>query len=200
VSRRAIAPAILLLACGGPARAQSWEVSGLAGYTPSAGLDRHAPEVEALDIGGGFTWGAQVARHFGPRIAAEVMWTRQGTGLVSETDGERTTFFDFHIDDVHADFVYHFAAPDARWRPFAFAGAGASFFSGGDLPSETKLSLGLGVGVKYFPWRTVGVRAHARYKPVFMDDEDAGDFCVPFGFCQGMLHQTEVAAGVIVRF
>jgi hypothetical protein len=31
-------------------------------------------------------------------------------------------------------------------------------------------------------------------------DEDAGDFCDPFGFCQGWLHQLEVAGGVAVRF
>ena len=39
-----------------------------------------------------------------------------------------------------------------------------------------------------------------RYKPVILADEDAGDFCDPFGFCQGWLHQVEIAGGVVVRF
>jgi hypothetical protein len=31
------------------------------------------------------------------------------------------------------------------------------------------------------------------------DDSD-GDFCDPFGFCQGSLQQIEIAAGAVVRF
>ena len=45
-----VATLIFLLALPAPARAQSWEASGLAGYTPSAGLDRRAPELNELDI------------------------------------------------------------------------------------------------------------------------------------------------------
>jgi hypothetical protein len=35
---------------------------------------------------------------------------------------------------------------------------------------------------------------------VILADEDAGDFCDPFGFCQGWLHQLELAGGVVFRF
>ena len=83
---------------------------------------------------------------------------------------------------------------------FAFAGLGATFFSAIDLPSETKLSWGLGGGVKYFPWNGLGFRAHFRYKPTMLDDEDAGNFCDPFGFCQDTLQQIEIVAGGVVRF
>jgi hypothetical protein len=79
-----------------------------------------------------------------------------------------------------------------------FAGLGATFFSADDLQSETKLSLGFGGGVKYFAWKTIGVRAHFRYKPTMLNDEDAGDFCDSFGFCQGALQQIEFAVGAIV--
>ena len=50
------------------------------------------------------------------------------------------------------------------------------------------------------PWKSIGIRAHFRYKPTWLDDEDAGDFCDPFGFCQGSLQQVETAAAVVVRF
>ena len=43
----AFATAILLLALSAPAWAQSWELSGLAAYTPSVALDRQAPELSA---------------------------------------------------------------------------------------------------------------------------------------------------------
>jgi hypothetical protein len=41
---------------------------------------------------------------------------------------------------------------------------GATFFSADTVASETKLSADVGGGVKFFPWRSVGVRAHVRYK------------------------------------
>jgi hypothetical protein len=45
-----------------------------------------------------------------------------------------------------------------------------------------------------------GVRGHVRYKPTLLNDEKAGDFCDPFGFCQSTLNQIELAAAVIMRF
>ena len=81
-----------------------------------------------------------------------------------------------------------------------FGGLGATFFSADTVPSETKLSLDLGGGVKFFPWRSVGVRAHVRYKPTFLKDIASGDFCDPFGFCQAVLHQVEFVGAVVVRF
>ena len=64
----------------------------------------------------------------------------------------------------------------------------------------SKFSFGLGGGVKYFPWKTLGLRGQIGYKPTLLKDEGAGDYCDPFGFCQGTLHQFELGAGVIVRF
>ena len=190
----------LLLVCGARSEAQSWEASFLAGYTPDAGLDRRAPEFDALDIRGGFTWGGSVSRSLGPRWGAEVSWMQQQSGLKLGAEGESPTLFEFTVGDLHGNAVYHFAEREAKLRPFLFAGLGATFFSGGGLPSETKLSWGVGGGVKYSPWRRFGFRGHIRYKPVILADEDAGDFCDPFGFCQGWLHQTEVAGGVVLRF
>ena len=54
--------------------------------------------------------------------------------------------------------------------------------------------------MKYAVSQRFAVRAHVRYKPVILADADSGDFCDPFGFCQGWLHQFEVAGGVAVRF
>ncbi len=104
------------------------------------------------------------------------------------------------VRQLHGNVVRHFGGADTRLRLFVFAGLGATFFSADDLESETKLSLGLGGGVKYFPWRAIGIRGHVRYKPTLLNDEDAGDFCDPFGFCQGSLQQIEFAVGAVVRF
>ena len=192
--------AIALLVASGPARAQSWEVSGIAAYTPSADLENKAPELSSLDIGGGFTWGLQVGRLFTPRWGVEVLWTEQASALTVGTEAGSADLFTMSIGHLHGDVVYHLGSADARLRPFVFGGLGAAFFSADDLESETKFSFGLGAGVKYFRWDTVGIRAHFRYKPTMLNDEDAADFCDPFGFCQGTLQQVEFAGGAVIRF
>ena len=101
---------------------------------------------------------------------------------------------------LHCDAIDHFGSAARRLRPFVFGGLGATFFSADDLEPETKFSFGLGGGVKYFRWDSIGVRAHFRYKPTMLNDDDAADFCDPFGFCQGVLSQLERAGGVTVRF
>ena len=196
----ALATAIILLALSAPAWAQSWEVSGLAAYTPSVDLAREASELSGVDIRGGFTWGIQAARSFTPRWGAEVLWTEQSSAQQIGTGAGTADLFTMTVRQLHGNVFHNFGGADARLRLFAFAGLGATFFSADDLESETKLSFGLGGGVKYFPWKAIGVRGHFRYKPTMLNDEDAGDFCDPFGFCQGSLQQIEFAGGAVVRF
>ena len=140
----ACAIAISLLALPAPAWAQSWEVSGVAAYTPSAGLDSQAPELSGLDIGSGFTWGVQGARWFTPNWGAEVLWTQQSSALRLETGAGSADLFTMTVGQLHFNAVRQFGAMGARLRPFVFAGLGATFFSADDLQSETKLSLGFG--------------------------------------------------------
>jgi opacity protein-like surface antigen len=192
--------ALVLITGSVPAWAQSWEVSGLAGHTLSAGLDNQAPELSGLDVRGGFTWGVQAAYWLSPAWGAEVLWTRQSSALRIETEAGSADLFAMTVGTLHGNAVRQFGAVGARLRPFLFAGVGATFLRGDDLESETKLSFALGGGVKYYPWKRVGLRGHVRYRPTLLDDEDAGDFCDPFGFCQGTLPQVELAGGVIVRF
>jgi opacity protein-like surface antigen len=193
--------AVLMWVLAPPAaHAQSWEVSGFIGHTPSADLDRRAPELDELSIRGGFTWGAQAARLFASRWAAEVSWAEQASALEIGTAAGTADLFTTRVRQLHGNAVYHFGNAGARLRPFAFAGLGMTFFSAADLESETKFSFGLGAGVKYFRWESIGVRAHFRYKPTMLNDEDAADFCDPFGFCQGTLSQIEFAGGAVVRF
>jgi hypothetical protein len=197
-------PAIALLVCtlalgGSPALGQSWEASGLLGFTPSAPIDRQASELEDLDIRSAFTWGFQGARFFAPSWGVEVLWTQQSTALELGTADSKADLFSMAIRRLDGNVVYQAGRADARWRPFIFGGLGATFFSADTVESETKLSLNVGGGVKFFPWRSIGARAHIGYKPTFLNDSDA-DFCDPFGFCQNVLQQVEFAGGVTVRF
>ena len=190
----------IVLATSSLARAQSWEVSGFVGNTPPTELERPAPELDEVAIRGGFTWGAQAARLFTTQWAAEVLWSEQSPALEIGTAAGTADLFVMKMRQLQGNAVYHFGSAGARLSPFAFAGLGATFFSAADLQSETKFSWGLGGGVKYFPWEGRGIRVHFRYKPTALNDEDAGDFCDPFGFCQSTLQQVEFAAGAVIRF
>ena len=182
------------------AHAQSWEASGLAGFTPSASIDRRAFELDQLDIRGAFTWGIQGARLFTPAWSAEVLWTQQSTALELGTAAGKTDLFTMRVRQLDGNVVYHFGPADARWRPFVFGGLGATFFSADTVNSDTKFSFDVGGGVTFFLWRSVGARAHVRYRPTLLHDTSSGDYCDPFGFCQGMLQQIELATAAVVRF
>jgi outer membrane protein W len=199
MTRIVIVVAALVAGSATGAGAQPWELSGLAGYTPSVDLEHHAPEVDNVAIGDGFTWAFQAARFFTPHWGAEVLWAEQPSSYDLTVSGETAEIFSMSASQLHGNVVYQFGSSDARVRPFVFGGLGATFFRGDDVPSESKLSFGLGGGVKVFPWQTVGLRAHVRYKPTWLDDEDS-DFCDPFGFCQAFLRQFELAGGVVLRF
>ena len=166
--------AILLLTLSAPARAQTWEASATAGYTTSAGLDKQAPELTGLKIRDGFTWGVSVSRSFTPNWSAEVSWARQSSALQLETGAGSVDLFSMSVAQLHANAVRLFRPEDAKLRPFAFAGMGLSFLGGDDLEGETKLSFGLGAGVKYLRWERVGLRAQVSYKPTLLSDGDSG--------------------------
>ncbi len=191
-----VVPVLLTLASGS-AGAQSWEASGLFGFTPAAALDRKAPELTELDLDGGLTFGVQGAWFFTPRLGAEVLWTQQSSAVAIGTPVGTAALFSATIRQLHGNVVYQFGG--ARLKPFVFGGAGAAFFSADDLETDSKTAFGFGAGVKYFAGQSVGVRGHFRYKPAWLDD-DSEDFCDPFGFCQGWLQQVEFAAGVVIRF
>ena len=191
---------IIIVLAHSTADAQSWEASGLFGFTPTAAIDQRATELSDTGIRGDFTWGLQGARFFTTSLGAEVLWTQQASAFeVGTSDGE-ADLFAMTVGQLHGNVVYRFGGADAKWQPFVFGGLGATFLSADTVESETKFSLDVGGGVKFFLSRLVGARAHVRYKPTFLNDGSSGEFCDPFGFCQGTLQQFEFAAAAVLRF
>ena len=191
--------AVALLIAPSSARAQSWEASGLFGFTPSATIDQRASELSDSDVRGAFTWGLQGARFFTHSLGAEVLWTQQASAFEIGTSDGKADLFTMTVRQLHGNVVYRFGSASATWQPFVFGGLGATFFTSDTVESETKLSFDAGGGVNLFLSRSVGARAHVRYKPTFLNDSSS-DFCDPFGFCQGTLHQIEFAAAAVLRF
>ena len=192
--------ALMCLAAPSAVRAQTWEMSALMGITPGSALDRRAPVLDSLDVGGGLTWGLQLSRFLTPHLAAELSWMTHWSGLEIGTAAGKADLFEMTVNQLHGNAVYRCLDPAARTRPFVLAGLGASFLNAVGQPSETKVSFGLGGGAEVFVSKLIGVRAQFRYKPTPLGDEEAGDFCDPFGFCQGTLQQVVFSVGLAVRF
>jgi opacity protein-like surface antigen len=190
---------LLAFLVAAPAFSQGFEIGLVGGYTTAGGIDQKAAGIQDLELAGSFTWGASAAFFFSPRFGVEASWTRQGSELKVGTAQGSAELFDVDIDQLQGSFVYQFGGEQSRLRPFFTAGVGAAFFSATDLAGETKLSFGLGAGLKWLPARRVGARLQARYTPTHLNDTSS-DFCDPFGFCQGWLHQFELSGGVVVRF
>ncbi len=190
---------LLLVLASAPAWGQGFEAALLGGYTTSGGLEPQAAGITDLELSGSFTWGASVGWFFSPRLGVEASWTRQDSALVIGTDRGQAELFDVSIDQLQGNLVYQFGGEQARLRPFVSAGLGAAFFGAPGLEGETKLSLGLGAGVKWLPTSKVGARLQARYSPTYLHDSGS-DYCDPFGFCQSWLHQLELTGGVSFRF
>jgi outer membrane protein W len=189
----------LLLAPTADGWAQSFEITPLAGYSTVGDIENKAPTIQSLQVDGAFTWGLQAGHFFNPNLGVEVSWARQESALTLATSSGSAKLFDLNVGQLHGNVVYQFGGEGARLRPFLLAGLGATFFSAADLESETKLSWALGAGLKWFPAGAFGARLQARYNPTHLSDSSS-DFCDPFGFCQGWLHQVELMGGIAVRF
>jgi opacity protein-like surface antigen len=191
--------ALLTFLVAPPAFSQEFELALLGGYTTPGGIEQKAVGIQDLELAGSFTWGASAAFFFSKRFGVEASWTRAGSELEIGTAQGSAELFDVNIDQVHGSFVYRLGGEPSRLRPFLTAGVGAAFFSATDLEGETKLSFGIGAGLKWQPTSRFGARLQARYTPTYLDDS-ASELCDPFGFCQGWLHQFELTGGVVFRF
>jgi opacity protein-like surface antigen len=202
--RRSIAAAIALLFLAVPASAQSFEMGGLVGFTPSASLDRHAAQLDGTSIDGGVTFGIDGAAFFSQHFGVEGEWAQQFSGFSFETKQQTgdtsVRLYDITIAHLHAHAVYRFGDSAATMRPFVFGGGGATFFSAHDLETETKMSLGFGGGLIYALSQAIAIEGRVAYRPIMMKDSSAGDFCDAFGYCQSTLQQFDFLGGVKIRF
>ncbi len=189
----------LLILPAAPAFSQGFELAAVGGYTTPGSIDHAAAGITELKLDGSFTWCASASYFFSHRFGVETSWARQQSALVIGNAAGSAPMFDVHVDQLHGSFVFQLGGAQSRLRPFLSAGMGAAFFSATDLDSETRLSFGLGAGLKWLPTRRFGARLEARYSPTYLNDSSS-DFCDPFGFCQGWLHQLELMGGLAFRF
>jgi len=193
----ALAAALLLGATA--AQAQSVQITPFVGYAFGGSvrdtvLDESRSFDAALDYGGTLSFPISQGWRF------ELLYSRQATKLSG--DGLSPSF-DVTIERYMGGFQEEKGEGNVRWFGTVWLGA-TRFVPGlGGYDSETKFGAGVGLGVKTFPVKNVGLRFEARGFYTLVKG-DGGAFCANgtclFAFSGTGLWQGDVSGGLILAF
>ena len=195
----ALAASVLLLAAAGAARAQSVQITPFAGYAFGGSardvvLDQERSFEAALAYGGTISFPISESWRF------ELLYSRQPT----ELKGGLAPAFDVTIERYLAGFQEE-KGEGGNVRPFGTIWFGATRFVPGleGVDATTKFGAGVGLGVKSFLTKNVGLRFEARGFYTLVKG-DSGSFCLN-GECLVVfsgtgLWQGDVSGGLILAF
>jgi hypothetical protein len=190
-----------------PARAQfglpeppAVQIAGFAGYQFGGSVWSNVLE-EKLSFKSGLDYGGSMDLRIGQTWRFEVYYSRQDTeleGQVLEEPG-----FDVKIERLMVGLQEEKGEGNVKF--FGTLLVGATRYSPGpsDLSDDTRLSAGLGLGVKSFFSKNVGLRleGHAFYTFV---EGGGGIFCTAgqcaFRYSGSGIWQGDVSAGLIIAF
>jgi opacity protein-like surface antigen len=189
---------VALLLGAAPARAQSVQITPFVGYAFGGSvrdtvLEESRSFDAALDYGGTLSFPISESWRF------ELLYSRQETKLA----GGLGPSFDVTIERYLGGFQEEKGDERVRWFGTVWFGA-TRFIPGLDgFDSETKFGAGVGLGVKTFPVKNVGLRLEARGFYTLVKGE-GGAFCANgtclFAFSGTGLWQGDVSAGLILAF
>lgn len=184
------------------------EIAPMFGYRTNMSF-RTEPDIDgvssrvALEASPGVSLAVGVRYH--DEDVVEFRWTRQDTYLRVTGPVDVPFRQRVHLDQFHLDCSHEFVVEEwPEWaRPFILGSLGATRISStADFPSFTRFSLGLGGGVKVFPFRKFGFKMQAQWLALWVNPETK-TFC--FGGCiihfsGKLVSQGEVTVGPVFRF
>lgn len=150
------------------------------------------------------SYGVAAGVRYNDEDVIEIRWARQDTH-VRVTGGpipfrQRVTLDQFHLDCSHEYFVQGWP----EWaRPFVIGSVGVTHVSStASSASFTRISFGIGAGIKAFPSRHIGIKMQAQWLPLWITPEVTA-YCA-LG-CVLHLHgqlasQGEITIGPVFRF
>ena len=112
------------------------------------------------------------------RMEGEFLWSRQNSRLEADGPAGQLRLSELALYNYMFNLVYNWGMSDARVRPYAFGGVGATNYSFGDLllptplrstasgiEGETRFSTNWGAGVKFCFAPSVGAKIGLRWTP-----------------------------------
>ena len=209
---------ILLLST--PAYAQRFDVSFSGGYTTSEGVNVNEATFagavfESVEVKSGGSFNLTFGVYATPNVLIEFLYGRQSSKLQAKPEvGASEDISELNVDNYHVNFVYHWGASDARIRPFALGGLGATYYAFGNtlvpgvvekIDGNTQFSWTFGAGVKAYATPNLGFKGMVRWTPTYIKSDPAGYWCDPFYGCwvlgdSDYSQQFEMSGGVTFRF
>ena len=220
--RRIAAVVVGIWVLAAPLSAQRFEASFNGGYTTSEGIKFNPTLIggvlyDEVDLKDGGSFSLTGGVYASPNALIEFMYARQSSELTARgaTGVAEVTISKMHIDNYHVNFVYNWGESDAKLRPYAFVGLGATNYSpsgnvlvgapGRSLDGNAQFSTTWGAGVKYYVAPSIGLKAGMRWTPTYIKSDPAGYWCDPFYGCwllsdPDYSHQFEFTGGITFRF
>ena len=209
-----------ILLISSPAYAQRFDVSFSGGYTASEGVNVNESTLtglvfESVEVKSGGAFNFTFGVYATPNVLIEFLYGRQSSRLEAKGVGFAEDVSELNVDNYHVNFVYHWMPGDARFRPFALAGLGATTYSFGDtlvpglagrqIDNNTQFSWTFGGGIKAYATPNLGFKAMVRWTPTYIKSDPAGYWCDPFYGCwvlgdSDYSQQFETSGGVTFRF
>jgi hypothetical protein len=199
-STRTLAIATLLLAVAAGARAQSVQLTGFGGWD-FGGSVRDTAFDQDRSFEAALAYGGAVSVPIGESWRFELLYSRQETRI----EGGLAPAFDVTIERYLGGFQEEKPLGEGRARWFGTVWLGATRFVPGlgGFDAETKFGAGLGLGVKTFFGKNVGLRFETRGYWTLVSGE-GGVACVNgdclFAFSGKGLWQGDASAGLILAF
>ena len=190
--------------------AQNVEVTGHVGGQFNGGLDLSTSLFRRIEVGNSTNYGVTAGYLLGERYGIEFQWNHTKADTVAQPAGGGSDIkvFSLNMDQYMGNLLFHFADREAKLRPFAFVGLGASDLSPdrSGVSGATRFAFSLGGGAKYNLSKHFGLRGQAKWSPTYITSTDGGYWCDPFwGGCwvvgnDHYLHEFDVTGGITFRF
>ena len=176
----------------------------MAGFYLSTSLFRRIEVENSMNYG--LSAGYLVGEHYG----VEFQWNHSKADTFAQPAGGGSDIkvFALNQDQYMGNFLFHFTDREAKLRPFAFFGLGASHLSPdrSGVDSTTRFAFSLGGGAKYNISKHFALRGQAKWSPTYITTTDGGYWCDPFwGGCwvvgnDHYLHEFDITGGITFRF
>lgn len=175
------------------------EISPAAGFRFGGEFEEETTRQD-VDLKEAASFGLAVDIEYAPDRMVEILYTRQSSEIEDIAPS-----LDIDVEYLHIGGVAEFT--QTNYTPYAVGTIGATRFSpDGGLDSETRVSLSMGGGVKWFVAENWAVKLEGRAYLTFFDSR-AEVFCVSSGGAtclfrttSSVVWQVEALAGVAFRF
>ena len=181
---------------------ESVEIAPFGGYRTGGSLSGELDgTLQDFGIQSGASYGGTIDfnLHQG-NFKLELLYSRQSTrveGAIPLVPGG----LDLNVEYLMGGLLQEVGSPKSRF--FVSVLAGGTRLAPRAFESETKFSLSLGAGLKFFPARHIGLRFDARAYMTFIKS-DTGAFCVNatciFSYSGSHLWQGDFTGGLILAF